>query len=90
MAASRTAESLSPLAMRSCSPKLRSVTRTRTHEIGPTAGPVAVPRDLDAPSPPKTSGEVTLPLHIRWSGPPMTYDLDDAADRARVYEQVLR
>jgi len=33
---------------------------------------------------------VELPLHIRWSGPPVTYDLDDRADRARVYEQVLR
>lgn len=31
-----------------------------------------------------------LPLHIRWSGPPVIYDLDDRADRARVYEQVLR
>jgi len=33
---------------------------------------------------------VELPLHIRWSGPPIAYDLDDRADRARVYEQVLR
>ncbi|HEU5373322.1 MAG TPA: hypothetical protein VFU51_13110 [Gaiellaceae bacterium] len=29
-------------------------------------------------------------LHIRWSGPPVTYDLDDRGDRVRVYEQVLR
>jgi hypothetical protein len=33
---------------------------------------------------------VELPLHLRWSGPPIVYDLDDRADRARVYEQVLR
>jgi hypothetical protein len=29
-------------------------------------------------------------LHIRWSGPPIAYDLDSRPDRARVYEQVLR
>ncbi len=29
-------------------------------------------------------------MHIRWSAPPVIYDLDDRADRARVYEQVLR
>ena len=63
---------------------------TRSPEIGPAARPVAVPEDLDDPSLPKASGEVELPLHIRWSGPPITYDLDDPADRARVYEQVLR
>jgi hypothetical protein len=51
---------------------------------------VAVPDDLDDPSLPKASGKVELPLHIRWSGPPITYDLNDRADRARVYEQVLR
>ena len=31
-----------------------------------------------------------LPLHIRWGGRPIAYDLEDRADRARVYEQVLR
>jgi hypothetical protein len=64
--------------------------RTRTLEIGPTARPIAVPEDLDDPSLSKAAGQIELPLHIRWSGPPMTYDLDDPADRARVYEQVLR
>lgn len=64
--------------------------RTRTQEIGPTARPVALAEDLDEPSLAKASGRVKLPLHIRWSGPPMTYDLDDPTDRARVYEQVLR
>lgn len=30
-----------------------------------------------------------LPLHVKWSGP-RDYDLDDPADRRRVYEVVLR
>jgi hypothetical protein len=33
---------------------------------------------------------IELPSHVRWSGPPRTYDLDKRRDRARVYEQVLR
>jgi len=64
--------------------------QTRTRELGPAARPVAVPDDLDDPSRPKASGSVELPFHIRWSGPPISYDLGDRADRARVYEQVLR
>jgi hypothetical protein len=63
---------------------------TRSSELGPAARPVAVPEDLDDSSLPKASGRVELPPHIRWSGPPISYDLDDRADRARVYEQVLR
>ncbi len=51
---------------------------------------MAVPDDLDDPSLVKASGKVALPLHVRWSGPPIVYDLDKRADRARVYEQVLR
>ena len=58
--------------------------------LGPAARPVVVPKDLDDPSLQKASGEVELPLHIRWSDPPITYDLNDCADRARMYEQVLR
>ena len=64
--------------------------KTRTRELGPTSRPVAVPARLDDPSLAKASGRVRLPLHIRWSGTPVTYDLDDPVDRARVYEQVLR
>jgi hypothetical protein len=64
--------------------------RTRTPTLGPAARPVCVPADLDDGSAAKAHGHVQLPLHIRWSGPPVTYDLDDRADRARVYEQVLR
>ncbi len=63
---------------------------TRTLELGPAARPVAVPDDFGKPFRPKASGRVELPLHIRWSGPTLSYDLDDHADRARVYEQVLR
>jgi hypothetical protein len=63
---------------------------TRTPRLGPAARPVAVPEDLDDPTVPKARGQVELPFHIRWSGPPLTYDLTDRADRVRVYEQVLR
>lgn len=64
--------------------------RVRTTELGPAARPVAVPDDLDDPSLVKARGKVELPVHIRWSGFAMTYDLADRADRVRVYEQVLR
>jgi hypothetical protein len=64
------------------------VANTRSATLGPSARPVAVPFDLEQG--PKAEGVVRLPAHIRWSGPELTYDLDDPADRARVYEQVLR
>jgi hypothetical protein len=64
--------------------------RTRSAELGPAARPVAVPDDLDASYLAKASGLVELPLHIRWSYPPVVYDMDDPADVIRVYEQVLR
>jgi hypothetical protein len=64
--------------------------RSRTDELGPAARPVAVPADIDDPTIVKATGRVELPLHIRWSGPPLVYDLTDRTDRARVYEQVLR
>lgn len=50
----------------------------------------AVPDDLDTAEVEKVSGVVELPLHIRWSGPSLRYDLADRQQRARVYEQVLR
>ena len=52
--------------------------------------PVAVPDDVDDPAIDKASCRVELPHSIRWSGPRPTYDLSQRADRARVYEQVLR
>ena len=64
--------------------------RTRSDVLGPDARPVAVPDDVDSPGLVKAAGVVELPFHVRWSDPPMRYDLDDRADRIRVYEQVLR
>jgi hypothetical protein len=55
-----------------------------------TAQVPAVPDDLETAAVEKASGVVELPLHIRWSGPPRSYDLSDRQQRARVYEQVLR
>lgn len=54
-----------------------------------TAQIPAVPDDLDAPGIAKATGVVELPSHIRWSGPPRTYDLSDRQQLARAYEQVL-
>ncbi|MGH3441854.1 MAG: hypothetical protein ACRDUY_07400 [Nitriliruptorales bacterium] len=51
--------------------------------------PVAVPGDLDELAGPKQKGVVSLPQHIDWSRR-RTYDLDDRADRCRLYEQVIR
>ena len=64
--------------------------RTRSLTLGPASRPVAVPDDVDDLSIKKASGEVELPFHIRWNGPPLTYDLANRADRARVYEQVVQ
>ncbi len=49
-----------------------------------------MPDDADDPAIVKASGVVALPPHVRWSGPPKTYDLSKRAERARVYEQVMR
>jgi hypothetical protein len=62
---------------------------SRSAQLGPDSRPVALP-DGDDSSTPKASGLVRLPVHVRWSGAPKTYDLDLRQDRARVYEQVLR
>jgi hypothetical protein len=61
----------------------------RSSMRGPSARPVAIPDDADAPGVVKASGLVELPVRVRWSGPPRHYDLADRNDRARVYEQVL-
>lgn len=63
---------------------------TRSRSLGPAARPISVPADLDDPGVGKAAGRIELPSHIRWSGESLVYDLDDRADRARVYEQVLR
>ena len=63
----------------------------RSRSLGPDARPVAVPDDVDDPRHDKASGRVQLPVTVDWSGEePLTYDLDRARDRRRVYEQVLR
>lgn len=62
----------------------------RSRIVGPDARPVAVPDDVDEPRPTKATGRVELPTWIRWSGTPVTYDLDNPVERNRVYEQVLR
>ena len=62
--------------------------RTRSLTLGPAARPVAIPEAFDWE--PTASGTVTLPFHVRWSDPVVTYDMAVRADRLRVYEQVLR
>jgi hypothetical protein len=63
---------------------------TRNAWLGPAARPVFVLDDEEDPADVKATGQVKLPMHIRWSEPSIVYDLDDRCDRARVYEQVLR
>ena len=63
---------------------------TRSARLGPEARPVAIPEDVDSPGVGKAQGVVELPLRVRWSGPPKTYDLRLRKGRLRVYEQVLR
>lgn len=69
---------------------LTSMAAGRSRSLGPDARPVAVPDDADDPRHAKASGRVQLPVWVRWSGEPVTYDLDDPVERRRVYEQVLR
>lgn len=66
------------------------MTTTRSDRLGPAARPIAVPDNVDDPMLTKARGKVELPLRVRWSGRPKTYDLTLRADRLRVYEQVLR
>lgn len=75
-----------------CGQRLRvdAVPARRTGRESATVRPVAIPDDLADTTVPKAAGVVELPGHIRWSGPPRTYDLAERRDRARVYEQVLR
>lgn len=58
-------------------------------QSGHLTRPVAIPDDVDDPSIEKASGVVELPLHVRWSHPPRSYDLGDPRQRRLVYEQVL-
>jgi transcriptional regulator with XRE-family HTH domain len=67
-----------------------AVPARRTGRESATTRPVAIPDDIADANGSKAVGVVELPRHIRWSGPPRSYDLDKRRDRARVYEQVLR
>ncbi len=62
----------------------------RTGRESAAVRPVAVPTNLSDTGPDLADGVVELPIHIRWSGPPRSYDMNRRRDRARVYEQVLR
>lgn len=50
---------------------------------------MAIPADFGVGTTTRARGRIELPLHVRWSGPALTFDLDDDAERARVYELVL-
>ena len=67
-----------------------AVPARRTGQESATTRPVAIPDDIADANESKAVGVVELPPHIRWSGPPRSYDLRQRRDRARVYEQVLR
>lgn len=51
---------------------------------------IAVPSHLPRLPPAHALATVKLPLHLHWSAPPRSFDLRDRAQRARVYEIVLR
>ncbi|MFD2078570.1 hypothetical protein SAMN05421678_11361 [Actinopolymorpha cephalotaxi] len=51
---------------------------------------IPVPSRLPRLPAAKTLARITLPLHLNWSEPGLTYDLADRGQRARVYEIVLR
>jgi transcriptional regulator with XRE-family HTH domain len=51
---------------------------------------VYVPDALPQLRPQNALGTVALPLRLNWSDPGRTFDLRDRADRARIYEIVLR
>ena len=78
----RRAESVAPHEPASIAPSAPS-------RRGWEARPVAIPGDVDSPGVEKASGQVRLPLRVRWSGPEREYDLSDTADRRSVYRQVL-
>ncbi len=51
---------------------------------------IAVPSHLPRLPPAQALATVRLPLHLHWSAPHRSFDLRDRAQRARVYEIVLR
>jgi len=71
-------------------PRILGVARSRNSLLGPDTRPVALPGPAYDQQRVTKTGTVELPLHVRWSSPRLTYDLDDPTDVLRVYEQVLR
>jgi hypothetical protein len=63
--------------------------RRGVRRSAPRARPVAIPDDLGRADVSRSSGRVVLPLRVRWSGPPRSYDLADRRDRLLVYEQAM-
>jgi hypothetical protein len=62
---------------------------SRSSDLGPASRPVAIPDDFATSTENKASGIIRLPNRIRWSSPDLTFDMNIASDRHRVYELVL-
>jgi transcriptional regulator with XRE-family HTH domain len=61
-----------------------------TQRPAPNGRPVWVPDRLPRLDAARAFAVVELPLHLNWSAPGRVFDLRSRADRARVYEIVLR
>ena len=62
---------------------------TRSATVGPAARPVALPERFLSNEAAQVRGEVFLPLHIWWSDPQRSFDLDDRSHPIRAYGLVL-
>ena len=62
---------------------------TRSATVGPAARPVAIPEQFLSNSDARARGEISLPLHISWSDPRRSFDLDDRSQLIRAYGLVL-
>jgi transcriptional regulator with XRE-family HTH domain len=63
---------------------------TFTEQVTTRGRPVAVPTTLRRLPLDRAFATVVLPMHLNWSDPGRRFDLRDRAQRARVYEIVLR
>ena len=61
----------------------------RSSTLGPSSRPVAVPPNFDAAGNVTVKGRVELPVHVWWSEPSRSFDMDSVRDRKRVCELVL-
>ena len=62
---------------------------TRSATVGPAARPVAIPVKFLSNGAAQVRGDVFLPLHIWWSDPQRSFDLDDRSRLIRAYGLVL-